>query len=606
MKKLFTLLSLIPTLLFAQSYSNSALTAIPNNQTDLNIPVLVQGLPNTIDATFGISSVCIDISHQHMIDLKVRLRSPQGTEIILADQNGDAGSGYHSVCFSEDGNNGWVTSIDAPYTGSYIPTYSLNTFNSGENPNGIWNLVITDMFNFLDTGYFHSMNINFSAQPPSTPSVLFVCTTSDAGGCVCPDGSQDCDLLPDMTAACTNWVTPYTESAGYLNVSTATPNVGYGPLEIHGTSNCFCDQASVPCSTSLCPDGSTPKIGVNQRVYHKNGSIMTYWDRPAGTMAYHPSHSHIHVDDWIWIDVRRKNGDPNPTHWPKTGLGSKQSYCLINLGDCSAASGVCHDENGQVMTSANIPNYSLGSVTGCDSTQGIYVGKYDTYGSISVNLPPSTCNGDYYIVSITDPLNSFLEQNDTNNWTVIPVTLTRQLGVGNFEPEGFYYTVSSAQLNCLSNSFTSDSMRWDWGDGSVPTTYYASPVSVHNYTTQGTFIVKEFAYNHCGLTFSADTISIVPTSLDGIAKTIVSWNVYPNPAKDKINIEYTLANMSDVKIEITDALGRVMKELSNENQYTGKYHVSLNLETEEIKQGIYFVRITTNNKIVNERFVVLK
>lgn len=525
---------------------------------------------------------------------------------MLSDQSGGGGSGYHSTCFEENGSNGWINTSAGPYTGSYIPQYSLNNFNTGENPNGTWNLVITDMFNFLDTGNFHSINLTFAINPPHNPVTLFVCNTSDASGCSCPDGTQNCDLLPDMTAACTNWITPYTETTGYLNVSTATPNIGWGPLEIHGIDSCFCDGVLVPCSTATCPNGDPPKQLVRQRIYHKNGSNMTYWDRAAGTMAYHPGHSHIHVDDWIWIDVRRKTGDPNPTHWPKTGIGSKQSFCLVNLGDCTTNIGVCRDDSGNTITQANIPNSNLGSVSGCSVDQGIYVGHYDTYGSIQVNIPPTACNGDYFIVSITDPLNAFLEQNDSNNWIVIPVTLTHQLGTGTFEPEGFINQVSGAQVNCLSNSATSDSMMWDWGDGSAPTMYYGSPVSVHIYSAQGTYIIGEYAYNQCGLTYSSDTISILPTSVNEVAKSIVSWNVYPNPAKDKINIDYTLANNSDVKIEITDAVGRVIKDLSNANQNVGKYHLSLNLDSEKMKQGIYFVRISTNNKIANERFVVLK
>jgi len=607
MKKLFTLLSLLPFSLTAQTFVNATWTAIPNNQTDLFIPVTVQGLPNTIDTSFGLSAVCMDIFHQHMADLKIRLQSPSGTTILLADQRGGSGTGYQNACFQENGSNGFITSGTPPINGSYIPQNSLNTFNTGENPNGTWNLIITDMFNFLDTGSFHYITMTFALSPPHDPSVLFICNTSNAGGCFCPDSAQqNCDLLPDMTASCMDWVTPITESPGYLSVSTATPNIGWGPLEIHGTNSCYCDTTLVPCTTVTCPNGDPPKQMVSQRIYHKNGSTMTFWDRPAGTMAYHPTHGHIHVDDWVWIDARRRNSDPNPTHWPKTGIGTKQSYCLINLGDCTNSYGVCRDDNGNTITQANIPNSNLGSVSGCGVDQGIYVGEYDTYGSIDVTIPPGACNGDYYIISITDPLNVMLEQNDTNNWIVLPFTLTQQPSTASFETAGYIYLISGLQVDFLANSTTADSITWEWGDGTPNLTHVGSITGSHVFSGPGTYVVGCNAYNLCGLTYSSDTINILPTQVNEPFSTLVSWNIYPNPAKDKINIDYSLANSSDVKIEITNAVGQVVKELNTVSQYAGKYHVSLNLSTGEIKQGIYFVRLTSNNKTINERFIVLK
>ncbi len=608
MKKLFTLLSLLPATLFAQTFSESVQTAIPNTQSDLLIPITVSGLPTSIDASFGLATVCIDITHQHMSDLKVRLRSPQGTEVVLTDQRGGSGTGYHQVCFQEDATSGYITSALNPSYGTFVPQYSLNTFNTGLNPNGTWNLVITDMFNFLDSGYFHAVTIDFRTNPPVDPASLVLCTTSNAGGCQCPGGATECDLLPDLTHSCTNWANPITETPGYLQVSTATPNIGWGPLEIHGTNNCFCDETQVPCTTVTCPNGMPPQQMVTQTIYHKNDNVMTTWSRPAGTMAYHPSHGHIHVDDWVWIDARRKNGDPNPTHWPKTGQGSKTSYCLVNLGNCDNP-GVCRDNDGNTLLQADIPNASMGSVSGCTQNQGIYVGEYDTYGSILVNLPSSTCNGQYYIVSITDPTNAMLEQDETNNWTVIPFTLTHQLGVGTFEPEGFLWQLSSLQVSCLSNSFAADSISWDWGDGSQRTLYTgspANPVSDHTYPGPGTYVIGQSVYNRCGLTYSQDTLRILATNVTDLSKALVFHNVYPNPAKDRISIDYTLSNNTDVKIEIMDAVGHLVKEMTNANQTIGKYHVSLDLNSEQIRQGIYFVRIAAGDKIVNERFAVVK
>jgi hypothetical protein len=47
-----------------------------------------------------------------------------------------------------------------------------------------------------------------------------------------------------------------------------------------------------------------------------------------------------------------------------------------------------------------------------------------------INVPPNTCNGNYYIVMEVDKNNIFLEENDDNNFTAVPVTLTLQNPAG--------------------------------------------------------------------------------------------------------------------------------------------------------------------------------
>ncbi|MEO8087330.1 MAG: T9SS type A sorting domain-containing protein [Bacteroidota bacterium] len=604
MKKLFTLLSIFPSLLFAQTFTNSIPVAIPDNQTDLYIPIQVAGLTPAINMNFGINTTCLMVNHSHVADLKLRLQSPSGTIVLLADQRGGNGSGYFGTCFAENGSDGDITDGVAPFNGTFYPQESINAFNDGSDPNGTWNLIITDMFNFSDSGFFQYANITFGMNPPPNQTSL-ICNTSDASGCFCPDGGQDCDLLPDLQSSDDAQTPAYWESLGSVNVSNATPNIGWGPLEINSANNCFCDTVSVPCATAACPDGNPPTQMVNQRIYHKNGNSMTYWDRPAGTMAYHASHGHIHVDDWVWIDLRRKTGDPNPLNWPLTGIGNKQSYCLVNLGDCTSSFGVCHDDAGNFISQADIPNSNLGSVAGCGLNQGIYVGQFDTYGSINIPLPVGTCNGEYYALSIVDPLDHMLEQSETNNWILVRVNLAQQTG-GNFEPDGFMFTIHLDEIDATSNATTADSCVWNWGDGSPLQHTIGTPLAHHVFPGVGQYIVEHYAYNHCGVTYTGDTIRVLTVGVNDNIEAVSSWNVFPNPAKDKINIEYTLVNNTDVQLEITDALGHVIKQMENSNQDPGKYHVSLDLSKDNIKSGIYFVKLGTRNKTLNQRFIVLK
>ncbi|MFN9290423.1 MAG: lysyl oxidase family protein, partial [Planctomyces sp.] len=78
------------------------------------------------------------------------------------------------------------------------------------------------------------------------------------------------------------------------------------------------------------------------------------------------------------------------------------------------------------------PNFGLGGQNyNCSPiTQGISAGWEDVYSEsldgMWINIPPGTCNGSYWIVAQVDPQNNFLEEDENNNWTAIPFTLTQQ------------------------------------------------------------------------------------------------------------------------------------------------------------------------------------
>ncbi len=172
------------------------------------------------------------------------------------------------------------------------------------------------------------------------------CSTSNATTCVCEVGGQtNCDLLPDMTIS---WValqnyaggpSEYPQSGagsnnGRLRVTGSTPNIGHGPLNVRGVDQngmrwflCGTDTFSISDPNSqtqfTCPNSQSPKQLIVQRVYHKNGNAMTFTERFAGTMTYHPTHGHNHVDDWATFTLRIEDpNEPNPLNWPVIGTGA--------------------------------------------------------------------------------------------------------------------------------------------------------------------------------------------------------------------------------------------------------------------------------------------
>src|SRR6187551_2211077 len=80
------LLSCFTILLFsttiAQTFTNSTVTNIPNDNAPIVLPINVSGLPTAINAGFGLTNVCLNLSHGFIGQLTIVLKAPTGTDSV--------------------------------------------------------------------------------------------------------------------------------------------------------------------------------------------------------------------------------------------------------------------------------------------------------------------------------------------------------------------------------------------------------------------------------------------------------------------------------------------------------------------------------------------
>ncbi len=352
----------------------------------------------------------------------------------------------------------------------------------------------------------------------SLPSWIYAqCTTNNATTCRCKDStSTDCDLLPDIQLGHPPFyqynnnfgIIEFSQTGngvddGRLKVTVSTPNAGLGPLEIRTTNVFVCGTDTfIGTAPAICPDGITyPRISVNQRVYHKNGSTMTYYDRPAGTMTYHPTHNHMHVDNWGNYTLRtRDTAEVNPLNWPIVGSGTKLAFCVEDYGTCPGYPGHCMDSVGNPLNvSTDFPNYGLGGGGyACSPTvQGISSGYVDIYWTdldgMWITLPSGVCNGEYYIVCEVDPNHNFLESDETNNVFAVPYTLTKQdpnpaATAININASGSSTVCQGDAITLSVNAGTLAGATYHWSNGDTTSAITTSVAGM--YTCDIT--------NHCG------------------------------------------------------------------------------------------------------------
>jgi hypothetical protein len=82
-----------------------------------------------------------------------------------------------------------------------------------------------------------------------------------------------------------------------------------------------------------------------------------------------------------------------------------------------------------------------------------------------------------------------------------------------------------------------------------------------------------------------------------------SVNLFPNPANSGSTVlSYSLAQNSDVTIDIYNTLGEKVKSIASKNELTGKHEVALDLSS--FSNGVYFISLVAGESSKAIRFIV--
>ena len=87
-------------------------------------------------------------------------------------------------------------------------------------------------------------------------------------------------------------------------------------------------------------------------------------------------------------------------------------------------------------------------------------------------------------------------------------------------------------------------------------------------------------------------VATVTTGINETSANIVSQvSLFPNPASDYATVSYLLKETKSVSIELTDLKGKLIKNLSIENQKPGSYEKVISLQG--MDKGIYFMKVSS-------------
>jgi len=139
----------------------------------------------------------------------------------------------------------------------------------------------------------------------------------------------------------------------------------------------------------------------------------------------------------------------------------------------------------------------------------------------------------------------------------------------------FNFTVNNNEVIFTNLSQNTDSVLWDFGDGTFSTDFNPT----HTYNSINTYNTTLSVFKNGCQVDSTTQISINSLSLN---ESEQYFNIYPNPASDFVIIKSSIDKLT---IQIFDNNGRKVIDTNNNK-----------IDVSSLQNGIYFIRIITSNK----------
>jgi large repetitive protein len=365
----------------------------------------VSGVGSINSTTYGLSTVCIKITHPQTDELEILLTAPDGTVVPLSIQNGGSGNNYINTCFTATASSS-VKFANAPFNGSFLPEGYLGSANNGQNADGTWSLCIQDRTNSGNAGTLAYWSMSFDNNPAPLPPAISSCTTTLPGTSSCSSAAVVCDLngLCGNTAGSTvqDW------AGSGLNSCFSLENNSFIKFEASATTASF--TVWVPASTT------GPGGGIQMMFF--SGTCGS------GTVTSYGCYPHIFP--------YQSTGMPLPTIVSATGLIPGNTYYLmidgfnndkctftiaantgINVLDINpAAPVICEGKNVNLTGTGGNGSYAWGPATGLSASTGS-----------TVIASPSTSTN--YTVTSTNSLGCALKKNVLVTVNSAPVIVTQ-------------------------------------------------------------------------------------------------------------------------------------------------------------------------------------
>lgn len=163
-------------------------------------------------------------------------------------------------------------------------------------------------------------------------------------------------------------------------------------------------------------------------------------------------------------------------------------------------------------------------------------------------------------------------------------------------------------LNISSNGLASSIYAWEFGSGaSLSGATGQGPFNL-SYNTAGEKTIRLTVSRRSG-TLSCDTVIIkylnvvdttTRTGLSQVKEQFSQFKVYPNPAKEVLNVSFLVKKPAPVNIQLTDLTGRLLWE--DRTAHISAYEHALDVRS--FTKGIYIIRVISDDAIQTSKVII--
>jgi hypothetical protein len=162
-----------------------------------------------------------------------------------------------------------------------------------------------------------------------------------------------------------------------------------------------------------------------------------------------------------------------------------------------------------------------------------------------------------------------------------PGTVTIQAGKRVLLTSGTYFNGGDVQVSINPN--VADIYTYQFRNGQVSDVSFSTPSKIKNLT--------------CGLSSNTNSSFAIADDETGFSETIHVW---PNPSKDNFNISIDGEELLNVSVSLYNAKGNnvpfIQKNIGN----------TISIETQGLLEGLYLVKVKSNNKEVYKKIIIEK
>ena len=370
--------------------------------------------------------------------------------------------------------------------------------------------------------------------------------------------------------------------------------------------------ASAQCTASFTfTDNGSGDYSFESTSISPDSNLYHVWEFGDGTYGSTPTPNHTYSTSGTYVVCLTVND----TIYGGTCTSTVCDSFVVSIGSgtpCAISAGISYVDNGS-------GNYTFTSTTlgNAYNTWNFGDGSSDAGNSVNHTF---AANGTYVVSLLShDSLTNF----GCYDYATVTVVVT---GVPSSVPcqAGFVLYTDSLFNGVLAvNSSTGSNLfyYWDFGDGNYSTQQYPN----YTYNTSGPFLLcltvtDSLSGGTCssaycdsiginGLVLKAASgfnLNVNPPQTVGIEEpeNVSKFEVFPNPVKNNININFNLVNDANVQVFFTDMLGNKVASVVAKNMNSGNNKVSYNVSN--IANGIYLLNIKTENSLQVKKIIVNK